>query len=216
MRADHVAVPEATPPTRLPRPVAFLDESYEYSPDGSREPVYVLAAVIIDGRVDEARTAARALVAPEVEYHTTELYQQGRVEAIHAMLTHVREQAGWSVVAIKSPYEGHADLARQRCLRELLVDLSGRKVSRAVLDSRIQPAAHDPEVMNKQDLRTVRSLRSDGLIHRHFGVSHVTDAEEPLLWLPDGVAWSVRRALAVDDNDHYELVRSVTTLLIVD
>jgi hypothetical protein len=132
------------------------------------------------------------------------------------MLNHVRDDAGWSVVAIQSPYASHAEVARQRCLRELLVDLSNRKVARAVLDSRIQPGPNDPRMLNKQDERRARELRSAGTISRHLTLNHVTDRSEPLLWLPDGVAWAVRRAMVADDEVHFDIIRSVTSLIVVD
>lgn len=198
-------------------PVAFLDESYDYTRDGSREPLYVLAAVLIDGdEVNAARGRAQALVAPARGYHTTELARAGQINKVHAMLNHVRDDAGWSVVAIQSPYSGHADVARQRCLRQLLVDLSNRKVGRAVLDSRIQPGAGDPRMLDKQDERTARQLRSAGSISRHLSLGHATDRTEPLLWLPDGVAWAVRRAMVAEDDVHFEIIRSVTTLIVID
>lgn len=208
--------PTSQRPSRRP-PVAFLDESYDYTRDGSREPLYVLAAVLIDGdEVDAARRRAQALVSPAVGYHTTELARAGKIDKVHAMLNHVRNDAGWSVVAIQSPYSGHAELARQRCLRQLLVDLSGRKVARAILDSRIQPRASDPRMLDKQDERTARELRSAGSISRHLSINHATDRVEPLLWLPDGVAWAVRRAMVADDDVHFEIIRSVTSLIVVD
>jgi hypothetical protein len=36
------------------------------------------------------------------------------------------------------------------------------------------------------------------------------------LWLPDGVAWAVRRAMVADDEVHFDIIRSVTSLIVVD
>jgi len=200
-----------------PRPaVAFLDESYDYTRDGSREPLYVLAAVLIDGDgVATARSATRQLIAPATSYHSTELARTGKINKVYEMLEHVRDEAGWSVVAVHSPFIGHADAARRACLRALLIDLSSRKVGRVVLDSRCQPRARDPRTLDKQDLRVARELRSAGLIDRLLTITHANDATEPLLWLPDGVAWSVRRAMVADDEQHFQIIRSVTRLIVV-
>lgn len=204
-------------PVRARPPVAFVDESYSFTPnDPTRDSLYVLAAVVIDGdELTSARQAARDLIAPDVGYHSTDLFHDGRVEKVHTMLGHVRDETQASIVAIQAPFDGHADLARQQCLRQLVVELSDRKVGHVVLDSRVQPRASDVEMLNKDDLRTIRALRADGEVHRHLAASHATDDVEPLLWLPDGVAWSVRRALAVDDNEHYELIAAMTTLLVL-
>jgi hypothetical protein len=161
-------------------------------------------------------SAARQVVRPATTYHSTDLYHAGHVAKVDAMLEHVRDDAGWSVVAVQLPFSGHADAARQECLRVLLVELSSRKVRRMVSASRYQPGAGDPRKHDKADERTARLLRQDGLIDRFTTVSHATDAAEPLLWLPDGVAWSVRRSLSADDHAHYDIIRAVTTLLIVN
>ena len=205
-----------TPPARR-APVAFLDESYDYTRDGSREPLYVLAAVIIDGHdVDAARHRARQLIAPATGYHTSELARAGQIDKVHQMLEHVRDDGGWTVVAVQSPFSGHANEARQECLRELLIDLSGRKVTRAVLDSRYQPRGRDPRKLDKQDARTAQRLRSAGEVDRHLSITHATDATEPLLWLPDGVAWSVRRAMVADDEQHFNIIKPVTNIIIIN
>lgn len=152
---------------------------------------------------------------PATRYHSTDLYHAGHVAKVDAMLEHVRDHAGWNVVAVLSPFSGHADAARQQCLQVLLVELSGRKVRRMVLDSRYQPGASDPRKHDKADERTARRLRQSGQIDRFTTITHATDTVEPLLWLPDGVAWSVRRSLSADDHSHFDIIRPVTTLLIL-
>jgi hypothetical protein len=83
------------------------------------------------------------------------------------------------------------------------------------LDSRYQPRVSDPRKHDKADERTARQLRRAGQIDRSTTITHATDTSEPLLWLPDGVAWAVRRSLSADDHAHFEIIRPVTTLLIV-
>lgn len=62
--------------------------------------------------------------------------------------------------------------------------------------TRLRRRARDPRKHDKADERTARQLRQGGLIDRSTTVTHATDTAEPLLWLPDGVAWSVRRSLS--------------------
>jgi hypothetical protein len=131
------------------------------------------------------------------------------------MLTHVLNDTAWSVVAVCSPFFGRPDTVRQDCLADLLVELSSRKVRRVVADARTQPKAKDPEVMNKQDLATARQLRQTGAVDRQLALSHGKDVTEPLLWMPDGVAWSVRRAMVADDEAHFSIIKSVTTIISV-
>ena len=211
----------AAPVARRRPPVALLDESYRYTPsrpvEASADDFYVLAAVILDGHtLEEARSAALDVVETGTNFHATDLWHQGDVATLHRMLEHVRDEAGWNVVAIESPYAGHADRARQACLRRLLIELNARGVRHVCADSRYQPKAKDPEKHDKADLRTLRELRSARLVDRQMTMRHAADADEPLLWLPDGVAWAVRRALAVEDNEHFEIVRDVTSLIVLE
>lgn len=207
--------PGSDPLRSLPS-VAFLDESYNFARDGSREPLYVLAAVLVAGHdVDPARQRVRRLIAPAIRYHSTELARSGHTYQIHHMLTHLRDDAERSVVAIQSPFNGHANQARQACLRQLLIELSSLTVRRVVLDTRYQPRARDPHKLDKQDAHTARELRAARLIDRQLSLSHASDATEPLLWLPDGVAWSVRRAMVAGDEEHFSIIRSVTKLIVV-
>ena len=175
-------------------PVAFVDESYDYTKDGSRPPLYVLAAVIIDGdRLAEVRTATQTVISPETDYHTTDLHRDGRLEVVHAMLENTRNEAGWSVVAVQMPFDGDSNAARRHCFEVLLPDLSSRRVRYVVPDSRPQPGAADPAVLDKQDELIARRLRSNQRVDRHLSLTHRRPADENLLWLADAVAWAVRR-----------------------
>lgn len=196
--------------------MAFIDESYYFDPKKSDDTSYVLAAVIIDGDdISEARQRTRLAAEPATDFHKTDLWHNNEVATIHRMLRHIHDDAGWNVFAIQAPFGGHADKARQQCLEQLLIELDGRKVGAVVCDSRIQPNSTDPQQLNREDLNTARKLRSSQRVSRQLQVRHASDAQEPLLWLPDGVAWATRRALVLDDGEHYELIRPVTTLIVV-
>lgn len=199
------------------RPWAFVDESYDYVKDGSRERLYVLGAVLVDGgELQRTRWRARAVIHPLTDFHTNELSAVGRRDLVHAMLRYVHDEVGWSVVTVQMPFSGSERRAREACLGVLLPDLSSRQVLRVVADSRPQPRAADRLFLDKQDQRVVRALRSKGEVNRHLTLAHRKPAHENLLWLADAVAWAARRDLAVHDPEHFAIVRDITTVLVVD
>lgn len=215
---SQASTPSSPPPAPRPRPpAAFLDESYHYEPGStSRVPLYVLAAVVIDAdEVSNARSSLAA-VMPTGTYHSTDLYHQGRIEVIHDMLEYVRDNVGWNVVAVQMPFPGHADLARRQCLAALLRELDSMKVGLVVPDSRLQPGAFDPQVLDQKTSKSSVVCGGGGRLTVTWSLRHAADAAEPMLWMPDAIAWAVRRDLAIGEHEHFEVVRSVTNVIVLD
>ena len=176
-----------------PKLSAFIDESYD---SANREaPVYVLAAVVVPGRVQVARESLLEATTA-TEYHTTELYRSGKHEAITAMLG--------SVLALRA-----TEAARQSCLETLAIELNALGVLHMTADDRQLPFAgnrRDRMRPNTNDLATIRKLRDTGRVHKDMELQHRADKWEQLLWLPDAVAWCARRHLSEGDSEHWQTV----------
>ncbi len=71
--------------------------------------------------------------------------------------------------------------SRTAIVQIMVPDLRGRGVSRLVLDSRDGQDNHDRSAIY-HSLRIGRGP--------HFSYAHQRSAEEPLLWIPDAIAWA--------------------------
>ena len=197
--------------------VAFVDESYKYVKADLGSSFYVLAAVLVEGAaLSSTRQALRTVVAPLTEFHTNELNAIGRQDVVHDVLSFARDEVSGSVVTVQMPFPRTEKDARRACLDVLLRDLSSRKVSQVVADSRPQPRARDRLFLDKQDEAVARRLRASGDVDRGLNLVHRKPAGENLLWLADAVAWALRRDLAVDDTEHFRIVKPVTSMLLID
>jgi len=210
--------------------VAFVDEAFiqwRHHPGA-----YLFAAVILDeDAVAQAADAARA-AARGWEFHSTHLYHRGHVGVIESMLDAVEEHAGWTVLVAQTPLADLSDdepqppgvrreTARQTSLERLLTYLNAQKVRDVVLDTRggeaewqlaRQEGRRVPEI-DRQDIHTYRRLVHRGDISHRMRLIHVDDRTQPVLWMADAVAWSARRALAVDEPQWWARIADVATVL---
>lgn len=77
--------------------------------------------------------------------------------------------------------------ARATALKSLVTELVDRSVNRIILDSRRGQDHRDRSVIAK-------ALGRDGEMHIQY--QHLASVEEPLLWIPDAVAWAWGRGPA--------------------
>jgi hypothetical protein len=77
---------------------------------------------------------------------------------------------------------GPAKIARILCLEQLVIDLEEPRASRLVIEPVESLRAQDTEVI---DRIARRHPGLEGLTH-----CHLSPGNEPLLWLPDAVAWA--------------------------
>jgi len=149
---------------------AFVDES-------RRGPTYKMcAALIVDRELEPARKALRAMRAQgqrRIHFATESDRQRRRLLAQMAEL-----ELSTIIYSIRHP----ADLdARSHILRTMVPDLRSRGVRRLVLESR---ESQDPR--DRADLYRLVGPNPQPV----FAYSHQTPTSEPLLWIPDAVAWA--------------------------
>lgn len=189
---------------------AYVDESY--TPPKNGAPIYVLAAVILVGDDAAARRAIRQHVAPDTDFHTTELAKDNRHADIEAMVAWGQTHGGMSVVVVQAPFVRSVEASRQSCLRVLLVELAARGVSQVVIDSRRHPFGRDPKALDRLDEHTVQQLRAAGTVPRGVTIRHYSDSAEPLLWLADATAWTIRRNLALGEAQWEHVTKAADVL----
>ncbi|GAB3836500.1 hypothetical protein GCM10028799_74270 [Kribbella italica] len=141
-----------------------------------------MAAVVTAAQCDDLRRIARDLaVRPGVRLHwVTESVK--RRDRIAAVIANLDVQA---IVAVGAPMANtKQERARSCCLERLLYELDQLTVREVWLESR-------REIQDGRDLALVDSARDKGLVSRHLKVGFAKPADEPMLWLPDGVAGAV-------------------------
>lgn len=147
----------------------FVDES-------RRGSTYFLAACsICPAELARTRVCLRALcMAGQRRLHFKDERPSRRREIIAKL-----EELGTAVTIYTSDASGEA--ARENCLRRLIADLLDGDARRLVLESRASGDRLDQRVLRaaigKQPSNT-------GLVYEHL-----RPHEEPLLWIPDAVAW---------------------------
>ncbi len=161
--------------------VAFVDESLL---KGSHSPgFYLLAAVILDqDTADQARNAMRAAVGGDY-FHTTKLHHAARFRVVEDALDTVAAHAGWVHIVTHAPLDVPKEIARQRCLGQMLPELNRQRVRDVILDSR--GADPDPEKRDSNDLRdrrTYRHLVREGTISSRMALRH----QQPRRGIVDG------------------------------
>lgn len=89
---------------------------------------------------------------------------------------------------------------RQRCLASALSVVAGSKVDAIVVDSRSGAlGGRRLEGLDRQDRTTVRRLIRSSHLPPKTNLSFWRDRDEPLLWLPDVVGWTVRDSLVTGE-----------------
>jgi len=153
---------------------AYVDES-------QRDTGYVMAAVSVDhGSVADVRREL-ALLAPKgaMRRHFVRESDQAK----RRMLAAFGELPGVEVVAIRTGAIGTVIEQRSRTLRSLVALVQAGGLDRIVLD-------HVEPLQRSRDRRDISQvLRGSRTLYGHEP-SHST---EPLLWIPDAIAWCIGR-----------------------
>ncbi len=149
---------------------AFVDES-------QRGRQYIICATIIDARLASAeRTVLRGLrLRGQRRLHFGDESDQRRRQILSA-LAGLRLENQIIATTDRAP-----TAAREKVLRELVQILTTREVTRLVLDSRQGQDHVDRSTIR----RAAHESGNSSLEYRHD-----QSAAEPLLWVPDAVAWA--------------------------
>ncbi len=149
---------------------AFIDES-------ARGDRYIICATLVaQSSLAGARKGMRALLRPGLRrIHFNNEKDRYRL----SLLTAFSEMEASSTIY----YVRHSDfqVARTAILRKVVGEMKEARVVRLVLESRANQDARD-----RDDL--LRALRISPI--PSFTYDHLPASNEPLLWIPDAVAWS--------------------------
>jgi hypothetical protein len=161
---------------------AFADESYHEASSGG---FYVLAAAVFDPvSHDLARTAMCEIRGTRNtnKRHWYEMDAQQRSEAAKI----VAGLNGIHVVTIGTPVpHKRQERARAKCLQRLVLELYDLGVTELLIESRNRR-------LDQRDVNTITGVRHSLSKGARFHLSHVSGSDEPLLWVADIVAGSVR------------------------
>ncbi len=149
----------------------FVDES-------ERGPYVVGAVVIAPARLAELRAILRDLRKKgerRIHFHEESPSHRRFLLAAFAATGAIR---GW----IYHSKNKNSVLARERCLRALVGDLTEVKCQRLVIESR--------ESRDRHDRKTIYdAVRSEAALEP-ITYEHMKPYEEPLLWPADGIVWA--------------------------
>ena len=146
--------------------------------DESERRDYLLCAVLVRTDVDRVRRTVRAMCQPG--QRRVHFAKEGPVRR-RAILSALAE-LGVEARIYRSP--SAVKRSRELCLDALVGDIAAAGAERLVIESRA--------TMDHLDDRVVKAaLRRIGTGELTFG--HSSAYEEPLLWVPDAIAWAVGR-----------------------
>lgn len=150
---------------------AFVDES-------KRGGYVVVAAVVVPGELDDARRVLRGLLLPGQSALHFKNERDGRRRQLLTGICGLPVEA----LVYVSDAKGQAT-ARRACLEAVVADLAGERAERLVLE------------LSDGDLAADRRTLFEA-VRKHSGTSaplrydHLRAPAEPLLWVPDAVAWA--------------------------
>lgn len=187
--------------------VAFLDESYDLR---AGQLFYILAtAVVTVPELDASRTALAEYYSGET-MHAAPMYQARAIASLRGGIAlAARQHDGLDVVALAPIAEDdpRGEQARRRCIEHIAPLLNSEDgVSLFVIDRHKVPAD------NERDRHTFRDMRRAGLLERHTVEHHTQPSNEPLLGLPDLLAWAYRQEHTHRSREWFEAFRAHTRI----
>jgi hypothetical protein len=170
------------------KPVAFIDESFELERDRT---FYIVGATVVNASDLNASRQELLEFYDGDALHAGPMYRRGEFATLEQATVLVSGQNdGCELVICTQIDEGdeHAEEARARCLSHLMSKLQRDfGVELFIVD-----AHHLPD-KNRKDQDTARALRQKGLLTRDSTLHHTRPSMEPLLGLPDVLAWAYRQ-----------------------
>ena len=153
---------------------AFIDES--------KASKYILVATLVTVRqLSESRRTMRSLrVKGQPRTHFRRESDRRR-----RMLLSAIAEMKFSHFVVTSPTHIGLHKARERCLREIVLQLCRSDVKNIVLES--------DESQNPLDRKVLTNALGDLGVEGEVGFAHELPNDEPLLWIPDALAWCINR-----------------------
>ncbi len=186
-------------------PVAFLDESYRA--DGATTYYIVATALVAPDYLSETRELLRNYYGGET-MHAAPMYHRRELSSLRGGIDLAARHHDGADIVVHTPIaagDRFGTHARHRCLAHLLPLLHAEDgVSLFVLDS------FNREDANEADRRIFRDLRREGNLSRTTTEHHTRPSNEPLLGLPDLLAWAYRQEYTNRAREWFEPFREHT------
>jgi len=169
-------------------PVAFLDESFEVS---KSKTFYIIAlALVDDGYLDSTRKTLTDFYGGDA-LHASPMYARKEDETLRQATNLVARNHDGLDIVVYAPIDAEdtkGDAARRRCLEHLLPQIHNEFGTELfVFDKQSTPTQTKLDEYVLSDLRSSKELSRSSVGH------HCQPSREPLLGLPDVLAWSYRQ-----------------------
>lgn len=142
--------------------------------DEHKDPYFMVAAFIRPAQITKTRQEMMAMVLPRQRRIHFNKERNSRRSQVMSRLIELRIEA-----AIYQAADAHNEKeARRRCLTALIRDHLARDVRRLVIEQDDSLIDFDRRLLNRETTGT-----------QHLTYEHVSPYQEPLLAIPDAVAW---------------------------
>lgn len=194
---------------RGPSSIAFVDEAYRAD---RKPPFYITSAVVVPFDLLESLRDDLLDAVGSDYWHTAEAFQRDADPSLRDVLTdlvdRLAEDDAISLCSIDTEEAHFRNLEQVRSftlvsLATLLVEQ--HNVELMVYERRRAGAEEH------NDFATERRIQADPKL-RNLRLHGGTPSSEPLLWMPDVVASTLRRRLAFDDREWFEPLRTKTKI----
>lgn len=190
---------------RNERPVAFLDESYRLDGDGR---YYILSCALVwPDALGDTRQALRDYYGGDA-MHASEMFGRAEVESLRKGIRLAAGQHDGMDLVVFAPVtdsDRAGAAARAACIAFVAPLIQAEAETRLfVFDRLARPSGE------QADQATFASLRRNQQLHRDSTVIHVRPSEEPILGLPDLLAWAYRQEYARGVIEWFEPLRKDT------
>ncbi len=149
--------------------------------DESKDPRYVLAATLVnESEIARLRKTVRALVRPG--QRSIHFYKEKNSHRRKLLSTY--ERLGFKTLIFESTHRNDLE-ARRECFDALIGVVAEFNILRLVIEKDVSILKFDEAMIEKL-------IRVNGL-QDELGFEHFLRHEEPLLWVPDAVAWCANR-----------------------
>jgi hypothetical protein len=182
--------------------VAYVDESFRL--DGARKFYIVGIALVSIDQIFATRSQLLSFYGGE-PLHAGAMYSRGELETIRQSAGLVSEQNDGLEVMVAT---GIADAdkggvsARRQCISYgLSVAIADVDCQRVVFD------AHKNPVFTHSDRETMNELRRSQQVHEEMVAIHTYPRIEPLLGLPDVLAWTYRQEYTGRGSSWFDALR---------
>ena len=186
-------------------PVAFLDESYELVEE---QTFYILACAVVKPEfLIQTRVALASYYGGEA-MHAAPMFDRREIESLRGGIELAAKQHDGMDLVVQVPVEStdpRGQRARRQCL-EFLAPLvhEDEGTTLFVLD-----ALNNSRAV-REDRFTFSDLRRSGLLSRDVTELHVRPSVEPVLALPDLLAWSYRQRVIGKDATWFSPLEGAT------